>query len=1036
MRQKYLFSYLLSLLAMFLINLQLQAQQRTITGRVLDGSDNSPMPGVSIVIEGTTQGTVSDVEGNYTLDVSQGDVLVYAFVGFLRERITISSQSVIDVQMTPDITALEEVVVVGYGVQERARVTGSIAKVDGARLMEHPVPSFEAGLQGKAPGVQITQSSGIAGAGSQIRVRGNGSITAGGDPLIVIDGMPIANNEGDRRGAANTNPLATINPNDIESIEILKDASAAAIYGSRGANGVILITTKRGKSGKPQFNLNYRVTASEPTSKLNMLNGSEYLGLMQEAYENDAIYGNGNLNQGPRPNLLQGLTWEEASMNNTDWQDEVIRMGISNAVDFSVNQGTEKFKSYIGLSYSDENSFLDKNNFERLGARANFDYSPTNRMTISSQVGFTHNTNNIVPVAWNGGHGTAISRALPYFPLRDPDSNSGYFKFPDGVNPREELENRTMRDRYLRTLANLAVDYDIAKDLHLKVGGGIDYTDRTYDEYRTINLVANPDANRNRNYDMTWNAQAILTYNLDLGSDHSFNFMAGTEVLKFNQESNFTNVTWDQAALSGEPEPILGAPLFNDPFIPEVIRSSNNYRFAYNPLQSYSFLSYFGRVNYMYKSKYLLNANVRADGSSRFGANNKWGFFPAASVGWLLHEEDFLANNSTVSNLKLKAGYGRTGNAEIPNYAQWGTTRVNEPRLYNGNQMIYQDNLANPDLRWESSTTYDLGLEFGLFKQRFTGEIAIYRKDARDLFLNVNVPTSSGWGSVLRNIGHIRNDGIEFSFNANVMNKAVTWDVDFNIARNVNNVMSTGGAPPDALGGPGDVRVLEGYPAPVNYIVKFLYVDPDDGLPVFEGLTKNDAGEVVERFETKTYNADRDRQPVGKPYPDAIGGLNNSFRYKNWDLSILFSFQIGGNIYDDAEKFHMNNLGSWNLLGRVKERWTQPGDVTDVPRVSLGNSGIDRGRNTTEYLHDASFLRLRTLSVGYNLPSEMCTRYGLTSARISLIGSNLLTFSNYHGDPEIFRDMENRQERNLAPNVTYLTPFQARTYSVSLNVQF
>jgi hypothetical protein len=392
-----------------------------------------------------------------------------------------------------------------------------------------------------------------------------------------------------------------------------------------------------------------------------------------------------------------------------------------------------------------------------------------------------------------------------------------------------------------------------------------------------------------------------------------------------------------------------------------------------------------------------------------------------------------MKNVKSLSYLKLKAGYGITGNAEIGNYAQWGTTNTAASQQYVGNAFYNITALANPDLRWETTKNYDIGLEYGFNNNRITGEISYYIKDASDLFLNVRTTTSAGYGSVLGNYGKVRNKGLEFSISSrNIVKKDFTWTTDFNIARNTNRVVDIGTTSPDALGGNGDTRVIIGSPIGSNYLVKTLYIDPADGMPVFEMLDAS--GKVA--GTTKEYNAQRDRQIVGSPYPDFFGGIDNRFTYKNFEFGFTGTYSIGGNIYDDAEKFQLNNIGEWDVKKEVLQRWQKPGDVTSIARVTLGLTTLQRTRNTTEYLHSATYFRMKVVSFGYRLPQAMLKKFHLTNARIALSASNVFTLSEYKGDPEVFRDASGSQARNISPNVSYLTPPQSRNYTLSLNLNF
>ncbi|MEA3477258.1 MAG: TonB-dependent receptor [Bacteroidota bacterium] len=1013
----------------------LNAQDITVTGKISDAEEGEYLPGVTILEKGTVNGTVTDIDGNYTLKVPQGAILVFSFIGYAKQEI-VADKPVINIQLNPEALMLEETVVIGYGTQRKREVTGSIAKVSGNELTEIPVPSFEAGLQGKAAGVQIIQSNGMAGAGSAVRVRGPGSISAGGDPLYVVDGIPVIQNEpiegtstgtqitSTRVGGVNTNPLDFINPNDIESIEVLKDASSTAIYGSRGANGVVLITTKRGKKGgrsKPVFDVNYKINFARPTGMYDLLSNEEYMSLYQEAYENDAIYGNGSWEYGPYIPLPGGISREDALKVNTDWQNELIRTGISQLIDFGYRQGSKRVASYIGVSYNNQNSFLKENSFDRFNARANVDIFATDKLDIGLTSMYSHTINNHVPVSWTGGLGKAQSAALPYFPIHSSSTANGYYQFPDGQNgpgnPIAQIDLDDIRTRTNRLLATLFLKYEIIKGLNLRVDGSIDYIDRDFNEYYAAFRDV-PQGRSTREYITNWNTKAILNYLLDLRNSHVFNFMAGAELLKNSADGYRLTIT-------GIDKPIYQGPAMPPEYNEDGTQNADYQREDF-ATSEYSFVSYFGRVNYAYKNKYLATIIFRTDGSSRFGSENKFGNFPAASIGWVMTEESFLRDKRGLNFLKLKTGYGITGNAEIPNYAQYGVTNTTSPTTYNGYPIIFQTNLENPTLRWETTKTFDAGIEYGFLEDRIHGEIAYYYKQVEDLFLGVQVQSSSGWQSVLTNIGTMRNTGFEFDITSVNIQRELTWKTNLNFAYNDNKVLDIGNATADALSGTGDTRVIEGEPIGVNYLIPVLGIDPADGMPIYEDINGN---------PTKEYNLD-DRRVLGKPYPDLFGGFTNYFTYKNWECSFMFNFSIGNKIYDDSEKFQYNDLG-WNLSKGALDRWQKPGDQTDVARLTLGQSDIERIRNTDEYLHDGSYLRLKSFIITYNFPKAWIKKVKMTNASVSLIGANLLTFTKFPGlDPEIFRDMENVMQKNLSPSVTYLTPPQARSISIALSFTF
>jgi len=1000
------------------------AQTSPIRGQV-NNEAGEPMAGASIALKGKAKTVTTKEDGSFSIDASAKDVIVVTSVGYETKEIAVGNQTSLTISLATKTSAMNEVVVVGYGSQNRREVTGSITKIDNKVLAAVPVSSFDAALQGRAAGVQVIQSTGMAGAGTQIRIRGTGSITAGGEPLYVIDGIPISANSGQVVGAANTNPLSSINSADIESIEILKDASAAAIYGSRGANGVIIITTKRGKKGKPQVTASSRLAFSNLTRKPDLLNTQEFITLYKEAVANDFRF---NPSGAPATKALPGNVAEaDALKTNTDWIDAVTQTGVSTFNDVAVSAGSNKLKVYVGLSYLDEKSFLINDRFNRSSARVNIDYSPVKFLKIGANVSYAYTDQNLIPVGFAGGYGRAISNALTYFPVYNLDGT--FSKTSVFANPVAEINNATRRAKGGRTFSSLFADVTLVKNLSLRLEGNLDYSDNKLYQLTTQVLSTAPVSRLDRSFLANWNNKALLNYSLDINEKHSFKFMVGTEMLKSETNSKSQIVTF----VPGEE-----GWLFNNPTLPPEINPNGtpntNNRKTTNAPSEYSFFSYFGRLNYAFKDRYLLTATIRRDGSSRFGVNNKFGTFPAVSAGWILTDENFMKNIKTLSFLKLKAGYGLTGNAEIPNYAQWGVTNVQNTQIYNGELYWSVQSLANPDLRWETTKKLDIGVEYGLFGNRITGELAYYVNNSRDLFLGVRTTTSTGFGSVLANVGEVRNKGLEFSVSSkNIVKPNFTWTTDFNIARNTNRVMDIGTQGPDALGGTGDTRVIVGKPIGSNYLVKTLYIDPQDGMPVYEMLdptTKKVAG------TTKEYNAQRDRQVVGSPYPDFFGGIDNRFTWKNFDFGFTATFQVGGNIFDDAEKFQMNSIGAWNPKKTVLDRWQKPGDVTSVPRMTLGLSGITQARNTTEFLHDASYFRMKVVSAGYRLPVNFIRKLRMTNARIGFSASNLFTISKYDGDPEVLRDLSSAQQRNVSPNVTYLTAPQSRSYTVSINLNF
>ena len=996
------------------------AQTGSISGKILD--DNKlPVSGASVQIDGTQKSTAADGAGNFKFTgLTSGTYSITAkYVGFapLQLSTTVGSGNVIlNFNLKSQTQGLNEVIVVGYGTQTKREVTGSIAKISGDKLTALPTPSFEASLQGQAAGVQVTQGSGLAGSGSVIRIRGIGSISAGGDPLYVVDGIPITSDPfiTGNRGAMNQNPLATINPNDIESVEILKDAGAAGIYGSRGANGVILITTKRGKTGKPKISLSSKYGLSTYANRPEFVNGPEWLQLRQEAWTND-----GNTGLAPLPG---GLTWAQAQQNDTDWWGLLTTMGQSNDQAISVSQGTEKIKTYVSANYSDNASFLKGNSYERYGFRTNIDIKPTSYLSTSINVGYDKGINQRVSAAWGGGIGDAMSTGLPIYPVYNAD---GTF-YSNGSNPARNLGLLDWKTRNERLLAGVVVELKPLKNLSIKGNFNLDnldvqdniFTPATLRNFTIGNATLYPTKIFNRSFSGT------ATYDWKINEKNKLTFLAGTESQLSYQDSYIGGISGDANEPFSENKDNLNA-------VKDLLAASNSLNFVEGD-QRNTFASIFARINYSYNSKYYVQLLARRDGSSKFGPNNKFGFFPAASASWYISEESFLKENKIINNLKLRASYGVVGSSNFPSgqyYAGFGRTNG-----YNGSTAVSPLYVANPDLRWEEGRNFDLGLDFGLFKDRISGEFSYYKKTTKGALLDGGISASTGFLSAYTNVGEILNEGVELSLTTrNIDSKDFKWITRLNVSQNYNEVISLGSLRPDAVkGGTNDTRIAVGYPIGTNFLVRYKGVDPTDGLPIW--LDKNG-------FETKTFSLD-DRVTVGKILPDYVGGLTNTFSYKGFDLNTLFTFAIGGNLYDGSAKRQLGIVTDWNIRTDIANRWRNPGDVADFPRLTM-NTGTYTGLtsewqyNSTMFLYDASFVRLREVTLSYNIPAGVTKKLRLQNLKLFATGMNLLTFSKYPGgDPEIARDFENPQDRNLSPNVTYLTTPQQKTYTFGLSTSF
>lgn len=1022
---------------------QLAAQ--VISGTITD-ENGEPLPGASVIIkEQPTVGATSDFEGQYTLSgFKPGSfTLEFSFIGYETKQfpleIAANGKRTITVRLAESNSQLDEVVVVGYGVQRKRDVTGSIVSLGSKDITETPTQSFETSIQGKAAGVQVITGSGLAGSGSVVRVRGVASISAGGDPLYVIDGIPITQDyflKGST-GGMNNNPLATINPNDIESMEILKDAAATAIYGSRGANGVILITTKRGKQGGLKFNFNTSFGISEPTYTPEMLNSDEYLQLYEEAWVNDGNTGT--------PDLPGAWSWEDAQRYNTDWVDQTIRTGFKQNYDFNVQKGTENYNFYAGLSYSNNQSYLEGNSYERLSGRINGDYRFSDKFKVGLSTSLSQGDNHRIDAGWSGGLGAAMSTALPYYPIYwdeeliasrgDTIHKPGDYYTDNGIgnNPVAAREMVTWKTREIRSISTINLNYSPTERLSFVASGSYDRMTLKEDKYYTYEYLRQVEQNslssvtdgRAERYPVVANNyNTFLTgaYDFKLKPKHNLKLMLGTEFQETKTKSYYF-----QTADGGVTNQILNT---SGPAYETGEANLSDFD-SVNVTAHTRFMSYFGRLNYEYNKKYLLQLVLRSDGSSMFGPDNKYGFFPSLGAGWILSEERFLKGNRVINFAKLKASYGYTGNAALPRNDQFKSIVDVVGGAYNGQDIRYTRQLPNPDLQWETARVIDLSLEFGLYQDRITAQIAYYNKLSDGVFIGVELPGSEGVPELFYdNIAQIENYGYELQIKSRNLTRGLIWTTDFNISRNINEVKDLGGYSPDAIfGGTNDTRVVVGEPVGVNYLVPFSHVDQETGRPVY-----------IDKEGNETYTWDpNDRRIVGSILPDAIGGITNYFRYKNVDLSFLFVFTIGGDLYNSSAKRQLGRVDEWNKTPEIYDRWQQPGDEAEYAALTLDEANLGSNTawiNTDQWLQDASYMRLRNVILGYNLPRNVLSKAKISNARLTLTLTNILTFYPWNTDPEVARDFDNAADRNMSSNVTYLTPPQEKSYLIGLNVSF
>lgn len=987
------------------------AQERAVSGKVTDSETGSPMPGVNILIKGTSQGTVTSADGSYKLTVSGSATLVFTFIGFEAQEVAVGTQTTIDIAMKSDVDVLSEVVVVGYGTQSRADLTGKVASISGKEIQGIPVPSLEGAIQGRAAGVFIESGNGKLGQAMKIRVRGASSLSASNQPLFVIDGIPVTS-QSQSATSAETNPLADLNMNDIESMEILKDAASAAIYGARATNGVVLITTKKGKAGRTKVNLSYQKGFTSPTNTKKFLNSKEYIEIFSEAARN------GGLDQADIDATLAAFTVDtdyKTDNIDTDWQSQVFNKSASfDQVDLSLNGGNEKTRFYVSTGLSNQDGLMIGNRFQRMNLRMNLDHSLSDKVKIGTNMTFSRTFNKRLAADNEFASPMQIVALPPITPIRK--KNGVLVDVPDGLpyyNPLVELENAHFLTTVYRVLNNNFVSYEPIKGLTLRGEFGVDLLNQNEDRFWGVNTESGRGAGNTALGQSRWvqvinyTTKAYANYVKIFAEKHNVDLTVGTE---YQRSSTLSTSTSGQGITVDALKKLTSAP--------KITAGSSS-------LTDFAFLSYFGRLNYKFANKYLVSFTARTDASSRFGADNRFGFFPSGSAGWIVSEESFLKNNKIISFLKLRGSVGLTGNAEIGNFAS-------RP-LYTGVGYaevggVRPNQIANPDLRWEKTTQTDVGIDFGFLGDRISGEVSYFVKNTNDLLLDIPIAGTNGLASQLRNVGAMKNWGWEFALNTTNNFGDLRWTASLNLTLPKNEVVSLGGLPTIDTGGSRYMNVAqEGQPLGAFVGAEYAGVDPQNGDALFFLAD----GEKTNNFSRAFAE---NKKVLGNPNPTFYGGFNNTFAYKGFDLSIFFQWVSGNQIHNAAGVF-MNNgfFFEDNQVAETLGRWQKPGDITDIPRVDYGVNNGGQGRSS-RMLSDGSYLRLKTLSLGYNLPSKIAKKAFLESARIFVNAQNLLTFTKYKGwDPEVNTDF---LSTNIFQGVDFYAAPQPKTITIGLNLGF
>lgn len=1000
------------------------AQQQTVTGTVVSDEDGSGLPGVTVLEKGTNNGTVTNVDGVYSIEVSGGATLVFNSIGFTSQEIPVAGRFVVDVVMITDVRALEEVVIVGYGTQRKQDLTGSITSVSGEDINQVSSASFDQMLQGRVPGVQISQTTGSPGGNVNVLIRGISSITGGNQPLYVVDGYPIGTGGGgsDMRigdatmsasGMANLtqtriNPLASINPADIESIEVLKDASATAIYGSRGANGVIIITTKRGKRGESEINFNASYGVQEVAHRIELMNSQQYAQFVAEGRDHARVYAGGSADD---PNELRSASHRvrpefrnpESITVNTDWQDVIFRTAPVQNYQLSASSSTDKMRMYLSGNYFNQKGVILTSDYQRFTLRSNIDADINDRLSIGSSISGSYGYGRFPLTEGHYGLGGVLMNALsagPTIPVYD-DQGQPYFNqadVTDGLgflaNVLSVLDGYSDKRKVADVLINNYLEYQLSEGLSFRTTLGATYNTNVIRLWRSsavpfyTNLNYPATAGVTKFATLNYLNENTLSYKRLIQQKHSLDALVG-----FTSQKNST----DRMS--------AGASDFPTEYVPYI--SAGIVNTGTHTISEWSMLSLMARVNYAFDGKYLLTATVRRDGSSRFGMNNRWGTFPSFSVGYNISEEPFMESVDFINTLKLRASYGIAGNNAIGNYTHIGllstSTYVQDEQRVPG---LVPSSLSNYDLTWERSKQTNIGLDVSLFDDRISLTADIYRDLKTDLLLAVGLPAASGFTSSVQNIGNIENKGVEFGLQTlNLKSNRFEWSSGLTFSANRNEVLALATEGERIFNS--DVHITqEGYP-----IGSFYLLNPIGVFKNAEELTgaavqhpRTGPGDL--RFEdvdkNGVINMD-DRKILGDPWPDFTWGFENTFTFGDLTLRVFMNGQQGSYTYFEAAKSLFNMAGVQNQLLLSEGRWrseSEPGNGM-VPKAIRSNHALAFSSENGRFLFNSSFTRIKNVNLSYRLPESIAGRLSFQNLSVFVDILNLHTWTDYPGyDPE------------------------------------
>ena len=1010
------------------------AQNKTIQikGNVSD-KEGEPIIGATIGVEGTSNGTVSDLDGNFHLMAAPNSILKISFVGYKTEEVKVIAGKDIKVVLTEDSQLLDDIVVVGYGVQKKSDLTSSISTIKADDLSATSITSLDQGLQGRAAGVVVLNTSGQPGGSTSIRIRGTSSINGNNEPLYVIDGIPVISDAGSLSTGTlknpSLNPLTNINPSDIESIEILKDASATSIYGARGANGVVLVTTKQGKGGKPKISVGARYTLQQVSKQMDMLNAVQLAELANEAADNDGV---------ERKAIYAGLN--NLAKVNTDWQDEIFRTAPMQNYDVSISGGGEKNTYFVSGNLLMQDGIIIGSDFGKGSFRFNLNQEINKWLKMGVSANLSYSRSNGVVTNSEGGFASSVtSWALemnPALPVRDENGKYIYENNtanPNVGNPVQDALEAKNRNTTFRTLANAFLEWTPIKDFVLKTSIGVDYfviKDQAFasgDIKRAESNNGYASIGNRDGYNWVW--ENTVNYNKTFGK-HTVGALAGMTAQAFVSE--YSNV-----ATADFKDGFLG---FNS------IQSGSLRQAATSGITEWQMLSYLARINYNYDSRYLLTLTGRVDGSSKFGKGNKYGFFPSVSGAWRISEEAFLRDNPTISNLKIRASYGVVGNEGIAPYSSQGL--MYNAEAYFGNSEIVTGlapyTLSNRDLKWETTSQLDLGFDFGLFNNRLTLSADVYLKRTKDLLLNMPISYHTGYDYAMKNVGSLENKGVEATLSAVPFAGKFKWNMDLTLGFNKNEVTDLAGTQ-ENLSGESIMGITYWTKITKGKAIGTIYGYKTDGIvQLDEDISKIPffAGKTLYHGDRKYVNKngdnvinEEDLYELGNANPDYTFGFNNTFTYDFKDKSSLaLTVYLQGAVGNEIVNFNKFALESFNGYKNnsvaALERWTPDNPTNKYPRATMKSAG---NVLSDHYVEDGSYLRVKDITLSYTFSKNVTKRFFCDGLTLYAGVKNIHTFTKYSGyDPEVSRFANN----NLSMGADYGSYPMSKSYEFGIKLNF